>query len=505
MAKKFYITTTAPYVNADPHIGFALEIIQADAVARYHRLLGEEVIFGCGTDEHGLKIYRKALEEKLSPQKYCDQSVTAWNKLKQVLNLSYTHFIRTTERRHLEAAQALWQRCQDNGDIYKKTYKSKYCVGCELEKTDSELEQGRCPIHPNLEIELINEENYFFRFSKYQKPLLDFYAQNPDFVVPRYRFNEIIEFVKNGLEDFSVSRLKSKMPWGVDIPGDPNHVMYVWFDALVFYISTLGWPKIADFAGFWPGIQVAGKDNLRQQSAIWQAMLMSASLPNTRQILIHGFIQSGGQKMSKSLGNVIDPIFLSQKYGADALRYYLLAKIHPFNDSDFTIQLFEEAYNSDLANGLGNLTSRIITMCQKFTGGVVPPKIELKNHPLRKLEIAVWKMLEQKMPTFEFHLVLESIWNFIHALDKYIDETKPWVLAKQGKQKQIDEIIFVLLDCLKDLAWLIAAFLPEAAQKITTALNLKDLLAKDPIYKDNWASLKPGTKIKPIKSLFPRI
>jgi len=234
-------------------------------------------------------------------------------------------------------------------------------------------------------------------------------------------------------------------------------------------------------------------------------MLMSASLPNTRQILIHGFIQSGGQKMSKSLGNVIDPIFLSQKYGADALRYYLLAKIHPFNDSDFTIQLFEEAYNSDLANGLGNLTSRIITMCQKFTGGVVPPKIELKNHPLRKLEIAVWKMLEQKMPTFEFHLVLESIWNFIHALDKYIDETKPWVLAKQGKQKQIDEIIFVLLDCLKDLAWLIAAFLPEAAQKITTALNLKDLLAKDPIYKDNWASLKPGTKIKPIKSLFPRI
>ncbi|PJA23194.1 methionine--tRNA ligase, partial [Candidatus Beckwithbacteria bacterium CG_4_10_14_0_2_um_filter_47_25] len=219
MAKKFYITTTAPYVNADPHIGFALEIIQADAVARYHRLLGEEVIFGFGTDEHGLKIYRKALEEKLSPQKYCDQSVTAWNKLKQVLNLSYTHFIRTTERRHLEAAQALWQRCQDNGDIYKKTYKSKYCVGCELEKTDSELEQGRCPIHPNLEIELINEENYFFRFSKYQKPLLDFYAQNPDFVVPRYRFNEIIEFVKNGLEDFSVSRLKSKMPWGVDIPG----------------------------------------------------------------------------------------------------------------------------------------------------------------------------------------------------------------------------------------------------------------------------------------------
>ena len=362
MAKKFYITTTAPYVNADPHIGFALEIIQADTLARYHRLLGEKVVFSFGTDEHGLKIYRKALEEKLEPQAYCDQSVATWNKLKQALNLSYTHFIRTTEKRHLEAAQELWQRCLKNNDIYKKTYKSKYCVGCELEKTDSELEQGRCPIHPNLEIELINEENYFFRFSKYQKPLLEFYGKNTDFVVPRYRFHEIIEFVKSGLEDFSVSRLKSKMPWGVDVPDDPDHVMYVWFDALIFYISNLGWPQVAGFDGFWPGIQIAGKDNLRQQSAIWQAMLLSAGLPNSRQIMIHGFIQSGGQKMSKSLGNVVDPIFLSKKYGVDALRYYLLAKIHPFNDSDFTLPLFEGAYNADLANGLGNLVSRVAKM-----------------------------------------------------------------------------------------------------------------------------------------------
>ena len=373
MAKKFYITTTAPYVNADPHLGFALEIIQADTLARYHRLLGEKVVFSFGTDEHGLKIYRKALEEKLEPQAYCDQSVATWNKLKQALNLSYTHFIRTTEKRHLEAAQELWQRCLKNNDIYKKTYKSKYCVGCELEKTDSELEQGHCPLHPNLEIELIHEENYFFRFSKYQKPLLEFYGKNTDFVVPRYRFHEIIEFVKSGLEGFSVSRLKSKMPWGVDVPDDPDHVMYVWFDALIFYISNLGWPQAADFDGFWPGVQVAGKDNLRQQSAIWQALLLSAGLPNSRQIMIHGFIQSGGQKMSKSLGNVIDPIFLSKKYGVDALRYYLLAKIHPFNDSDFTLPLFEGAYNADLANGLGNLVSRGEKMAEKngLTGGKI--------------------------------------------------------------------------------------------------------------------------------------
>lgn len=505
MAPKFYVTTTAPYVNADPHIGFALEIIQADAIARYHRLLGEDVVFGFGTDEHGLKIYRKALETKLAPQAYCDHSVITWSWLKPKLNLSYSHFIRTTDKRHLLAAQEMWRRCLKNGDIYKKSYQSKYCVGCELEKTDSELEQGQCPVHPNLKIELIDEENYFFKFSKYQKPLLEFYKNHPDFVVPRYRFNEIVEFVKSGLEDFSVSRLKSKMPWGVDVPDDPDHVMYVWFDALTFYISTLGWPKIADFDGFWPGNQIAGKDNLRQQSAIWQAMLMSAGLPNSKQILIHGFIQSGGQKMSKSLGNVIDPIALADQYGVDALRYYLLAKIHPFNDSDFTLPLFETAYNSDLANGLGNLAARIITMCQKFTNGVIPPKTDLKNHPLRKLEIATWKILEQKMPAYELHLALGAIWNFIHALDKYIDEAKPWELAKQGKQPEIDAAVYALLDCLKDLAWLVAAFLPETAQKIATALQLDGLLAKNPVYKSSWTGLKPGTKINPIKPLFPRL
>lgn len=505
MASKFYLTTTAPYVNAEPHIGFALEIIQADALARYRRLLGETVAFGFGTDEHGVKIYRRALEKKLPPQQYCDRSVTTWNQLKQALNLSYTHFIRTTDPQHIAAAQELWRRCKKNGDIYKKTYQSKYCVGCELEKTDSELEQGRCPIHPNLEIEIINEENYFFRFSRFQKPLLKFYAAHPDFVVPAARFAEIKAFVKNGLQDFSLSRLKSKMPWGVDVPDDPDHVMYVWFDALVFYISTLGWPKVADFDGFWPGIQVAGKDNLRQQSAIWQAILMSAGLPNTKQILIHGFIQSGGQKMSKSLGNVIDPIALSKKYGVDALRYYLLAKIHPFNDSDFTLPLFEQAYNADLANGLGNLTARVITMCQKFTDGVVPPKTDLKNHPLRKTEIATWEKLEKALPQFELHLAMEAIWELIHSLDKYIDEVKPWELAKAGKQSEIDAAVYALLDCLKDLTWLIAAFLPDTAQKIAQSLNLNGLLAKNPVYKDSWKSMIPGTKIKPIKPLFPRL
>ena len=242
MKKKFYITTTLPYVNAEPHIGFALEIVQADVVARYHRLLGEEVIFNFGTDEHGLKIYRKALEEGKDPKAYCDEYAAKFDNLKTALTLSYTHFIRTTDEHHIKAAQEFWRRCDKNGDIYKKNYKIRYCVGCELEKTDSDLEDGKCPIHPNYELEIIEEENYFFRFSKYQKPLLDFYEKYPKFVIPEGKYNEIKVFVKAGLEDFSISRLKTKMPWGIDVPGDPEQVMFVWYDALVNYIPTLGWP-----------------------------------------------------------------------------------------------------------------------------------------------------------------------------------------------------------------------------------------------------------------------
>jgi len=301
MSEKFYITPTIPYVNAEPHIGFALEIVQTDVIARYQRLYGKKVFFNAGTDEHGLKIYRKALEEKKEPQDYVDEYAAKFDRLKGALNLSYDNFVRTTDAHHKKAAQEFWKRCDKNGDIYKKDYKIKYCVGCELEKTDSELEKDRCPVHPNQDLEIIEEENYFFKFSKYEDKLLKFYEKNPEFVVPEYRFTEIKNFVKKGLQDFSISRLKSKMPWGVDVPGDPKHVMYVWFDALVNYISSIGWPEKEDFDGFWPGVQVAGKDNLRQQSAIWQAMLMSAGLPNTKQILIHGFLTKDGKKISKSL------------------------------------------------------------------------------------------------------------------------------------------------------------------------------------------------------------
>jgi len=328
MKRGVYITTTLPYVNSDPHIGFALEIVHADIFARYNRLIGNEVFFNTGTDEHGQKVYNKAIEEGKDPQKYVDEYATKFGNLKKALNLSYNSFIRTTDKSHTKAAQEFWSRCKKNGDIYKKLYKVKYCVGCELEKTDSELKNGKCLLHPNIELEIREEENYFFKFSNYQDKLLKLYGDNPEFVIPSFRFNEIKAFVERGLKDFSISRLKNKMPWGIPVPGDDKHVMYVWFDALVNYISAIGWPD-KKYKKWWPVIQFAGKDNLRQQSAMWQAMLMSAGEKPSKQIIIHGFITSDGKKMSKSIGNVVNPFKLVDEYkefgeyGTDAVRYYL--------------------------------------------------------------------------------------------------------------------------------------------------------------------------------------
>ncbi|MDO8497890.1 MAG: methionine--tRNA ligase [bacterium] len=423
MKDTFYITTTIPYVNAEPHIGFALEVVQADTIARFNRSKGKEVIFNTGTDEHGLKIYQKAQEEGKDPQKYCDEFAEKFKKLKTVLNLSYTNFIRTTDDYHKKAAQEFWNRCNKNGDIYKKMYKMKYCIGCELEKTDSDLVDGKCPLHPTKELLSVDEENYFFRFSRYTDKLLALYKNNPDFIVPDYRLKEIQSFVEKGLQDFSISRLKSKLTWGVDVPGDPNHVMYVWFDALVNYISTLSWPQKENiFKDYWPGMQIAGKDNLRQQSAIWQAMLMSAGLPPTRQILIHGFITAEGKKISKSLGNVISPVDLVIKYGTDAVRYYLLREIPPFDDGDFSFARMEELYNTDLANELGNLIMRLTTLAEKDELIIGAPSVEKDTQ------------LDAMFENFQFNLVLEHIGKRIKKLNKTIDEFAPWKKTKDERK-----------------------------------------------------------------------
>lgn len=462
--KTFYITTTAPYVNADPHIGFALEIVQADALARFHRQLGEDVAFGFGTDEHGVKIYRKAQEAKKDPLKYCDEYAKKFDDLKNALNLSTTHFIRTTDKKHIKAAQEFWNRCFKNGDIYKKNYKIKYCVGCELEKTDSELVNDKCPIHPNLKIENYEEENYFFRFSKYQKKLLEFYEKNQDFVFPKNRLLEIKTFVEKGLEDFSVSRLKKKMPWGVDIPNDPEHVMYVWFDALVFYISNIGWPNNEkEFSKWWPVIQVAGKDNLRQQSAIWQAMLMSAGLPNSRQIFIHGFITSEGQKMSKSLGNVVNPFDLVKKYGTDAVRYYLLKEIPPADDGDFSYRRMEELYNADLSNELGNLVSRLTNLGEQ-DGLTIEPHRSGENYGADTVQL---------FNNFQFNLILGNIWQEIKKLNKSIDDFAPWKKSTSDRK----EFLLQCFKTLKSITWQLQPFLPVTSEKILKSVqgNIKKI------------------------------
>jgi len=467
MGKPFYITTTLPYVNADPHIGFALEIVQADVIARYRALLGDEVFFNTGTDEHGIKIFRKAEDEGKDTQAYVDEYAAKFKSLKEKLNLfPELHFIRTTDPAHKAAAQEFWLRCLEAGDIYKKNYQVKYCVGCELEKTDSELQNGRCPIHPNLDIELINEENYFFRFSKYQTPLLDLYARRPDLVVPDFRFNEIRAFAAAGLEDFSVSRLKSKMPWGVPVPGDEEQVMYVWFDALINYVSTLGWPENKEnFEKFWgiipspKALQVAGKDNLRQQSAMWQAMLISANLPSTRQIVIHGFITSGGQKMSKSLGNVIDPYGIVDEYGTDALRLFLARHIHPFEDSDFTMEKFKESYNADLANGLGNLAARILTLAEANLAGPIK-RPEPSGFPA---EYAA------ALEKYDYNAACDYVWKLIGDLDKELTDKKPFAVVKTDPEAGKAMIAEMLLR-LYTIARLLQPIIPATSDAIKQAI-----------------------------------
>jgi methionyl-tRNA synthetase len=461
MKEKFYITTTLPYVNAEPHIGFAREILEADVLARYHRNLGDEVFFNTGTDEHGQKIYEKAKELGKDVKVYCDEMVPAFDKLKQSLNLSYDNFIRTTDEKHIASAQEFWKLCDKNGDIYKKLYKVKYCVGCELEKTDSELVDGKCPLHPNMELEIREEENYFFHFSKYQKQLSELYKNNPDFVLPKKRFNEVISFVERGLEDFSISRLAKKMSWGVPVPGDDEQVMYVWFDALVNYISSLGWPeKMENFEKFWPGYQVCGKDNLRQQAAMWQAMLMSANLSNSKQIFVNGFITANGEKMSKSSGNIISPFEMVEKFGVDGTRYLLLSIGGLFGeDTDVSWEKFTEKYNADLANGLGNLVSRVIKLRTEF-------KYELIG------EIQINKEFLRLIDSMELSSALEYIWDKVRDANKFIDDKKPWELVKSDINK-FGDVMWKLFIDINLISAHLFPFMPETSEKIKKALETK--------------------------------
>ncbi len=467
MNKPFYITTTLPYVNASPHVGFAMEIIRADAVARYQKLQGREVFFNTGTDEHGQKLLTDAIVAGKEVKEYVDHFAAKFRELKDLLTISDdVHFIRTTDTHHEAAAQELWQIVADNGYIYKKNYQAKYCVGCELEKTDSELnDEGRCPIHPDRDLELINEENYFFAFSKVAPLIEKLYTEKPNLVIPDFRFNEMKAFLSRGLEDFSISRLKSKMSWGVAVPGDDEHVMYVWFDALTNYISTLGWPEDinGNYKTFWEQgekIQYCGKDNVRQQSMMWQGMLLAAGLPTTDHIVINGFINSGGQKMSKSLGNVLSPTDIIDMFkgvagdlATDVLRYYLLRHINSFEDSDMTVETIKEAYQSHLANGLGNLVSRILTLSEKH--------LELFVAPEAKEEFPY----DYALNAFDLQKAMNEIWNGIGELDACIANEKPFSVIKEDEAKG-KEMIYKLVSDLYFIASALAPFMPTTSAKI---------------------------------------
>jgi methionyl-tRNA synthetase len=487
--RSFYITTTLPYVNANPHIGFAIEIVRADTVARYQRLKrqaqnNEEldsgkktdgVFFNTGADEHGIKIFKKAEELGVTAQELVDDKSKSFKDLIKNLNISSDKFIRTTDPEHINGARKFWKKCNEAGYIYKKNYRGVYCVGCEMFINEKDLVNGECSDHSGQKLEIIEEENYFFKYSEFAENLLKYYkSKNSDgspVVIPENRLKEISSLVNNGLEDFSISRLKAKMPWGINVPGDDDHVMYVWFDALVNYISTLGWPEEENFNKFWvegETVQYCGKDNLQFQSARWQAMLASVGLPFTQKVIINGFILKDGQKMSKSIGNVIDPKDYSDRFGGEALRYFLIRELHPFEDSDFSEDKFIEAYNANLANGLGNVISRIMKMAE--TNGV-----KISEDILQKTEKELWlsekgeEKYHKHFREYNLQKASDEVWKKISLIDSKITETEPFKLIKTDPEKA-KKIIGELVQSVWQVVVLLEPFMPETAKKAKIAI-----------------------------------
>ena len=449
----FYITTTIPYVNANPHIGFALELVQSDVIARYKRLQGQDVFFSTGTDEYGQKIWEASAKEGKDVKDYVDHYVQKFVDLKDTLNLSYDNFIRTTSPEHVLAAQEFWRLCDKKGDIYKKIYKGLYCVGCEKFITEKDIADDKCILHPNQKLETIEEENYFFKLSNYKKQLLE-YLHSEKAIFPEWRRREAIDFVENAMEDFSISRKKERLSWGIPIPRDDTQVMYVWFGAFVNYISTLGWPGEKEkFDKFWLNgekVQTAGKDMVKFQSVMWQGMLLSAGMPTTDTIVYHGFITGeGGIKMSKSLGNVINPNEIVKEYGTDALRYFLLREISTFEDSPFTIERFKDAYNSGLANGLGNLASRILTLSEKYLEKC--PEIPENSIP---------KEFFDYLESFDIKKATDYVWDKIGELDRFIQETEPFKVVKVDEKKG-KELISDMVVRLYTIARMLNPIMPE--------------------------------------------
>ncbi len=500
---KFYITTSIAYVNAKPHIGFAMEVIQADVLARYHRLRGDETMYLTGTDEHGMKLAQTAKEQGISPQQLVDQNSVFFRDLRTLLNLSNDHFVRTTDDEHVRGAQKIWKKMADAGDLYKSSYEGLYCVGCEAFITEKDLLDGKCPNH-NRVPEKLKEENYFFKLSRYSEQIRHKIETDELKIVPESKKNEILEVLKDGLKDVSFSRPRHMLEWGIDVPGDPEQVMYVWGDALSNYVTGVGFAdETEQYRKFWPAdVHLIGKDILRFHAAIWIGMLISAELPLPRAIYVHGHITSNGKKMSKSLNNVVDPLDMVAKFGIDPLRYYLLREIPTTDDGDFSLERFRIVYESELANTIGNLVSRVLAMTQKYFEGSIPPvPADLRSFP-REVE-TLWANFDRSMADFDLKKALEYVLDFASFANEYVEASKPWVLVKENPA-MLAESMYVLLEMIRHIAVLLQSFLPSTSSKILAYLGCG---SEDVLYKDAraWALLKPGQLVSKAEPLFPRI
>jgi methionyl-tRNA synthetase len=511
MNERFYITTAIDYVNSPPHIGTAFEKIGADTLARFRRLSGNDVHFQMGNDEHSLSVIKAAKEKKLDPKPYCDMMRGEFEKAWEKLEVSYDGFIQTSENHHKKGVSKLFDIIEKNGDIYQDRYEGWYCESCEAYLTERDLVNGLCPHHRSKPTWL-SEENYFFKLSKYRDRLIDHIQKNPNFIVPESRKNEILSLLKEGLTDISVSRGDAE--WGVKLPSDSTHVVYVWFDALINYITAVGygWDN-QNFKTWWPAdVHVIGKDIIRFHCVIWPAMLMSAGVPLPQTVLVHGFITSGGEKMSKTLGNVVRPMEVVDKYGADALRYYLLRQGPFSHDIDFTWDNFISRYNGDLANGIGNLVSRTIGMANRYLGDSIKPTKTQAPDAIRqaveKMYEEVTKALDHTTGEVAFHTALTSVWETMAVADRYINDTKPWELAKKEKMDEVADVISHVAETLRHVTILVFPFMPTTALKIWEAMGYDALskLEDERLHEEEkWKGLPGQIKVKPGTGLFPRV